>query len=330
MDDAVLACAGCAHALEPGDRFCEACGTPVVVAGPPLGPAVPEPPLPPVAAPAAAPQPLVPPAAAPPAAPAVVPAHTQLTLELPPGPSLATELPAHLSPRRLPGDRGPRTGGVPWTLVAPVLVLLVGAAVVVGIVWPRSDPSAAAAPAPSAPTVPGEVPEAAPYSPTAQDSSATEPTGNWTRYATATAPATSPDNVDSAGRPTSYRAGNMLDGKPATTWRMDGDGSGRLITFRFDRAVPVSTVGLVNGYAKVDPATGENRYAQGRRITRVTWFIGDQAVVQQLRDGVRDVQTVDFPAVTTDVVRLQIERTTAPGAAGFDRTAISDVLIANP
>jgi hypothetical protein len=304
MDDVGLACASCAQALEPADRFCEACGSPVTTTGSGSG------------GDRDAVAPIV-----------TAPGHT---LEFGPDSLVAPELPAHLASSSWePAVVGGPARHTPWALVALLGILLVAATVLVGTVWSRSAASTVAASEPVV-TMPAEDAGAAvPYSPTSRDTSSTQPTGTWMRRASADVPDTSPDNIDNAGRTTTYRARNMLDSDPTTAWRMDGDGSGRLITFRFDEALPISTVGLVNGYTKVDPSTGDDRYAQGRRITRVTWQLGDQVVVQQLRDGVRGLQTIDFAPITTDVVYLQIERTTAPGAEGFNRTAISDVFFAN-
>jgi hypothetical protein len=153
--------------------------------------------------------------------------------------------------------------------------------------------------------------------------------GSLTSHATATAPATSPSAVDGAGRPVSYQASHMLDGDATSAWRMDGNGTGAVLTFTLDRSRPITTLGLINGYAKTDPATGDDRYRQGRRITHVTWTVGGRTIPQSLADGPRALQTVSFPAVTASTVRLRIDAVTAPGSRSFDKTAISEVVIAN-
>ena len=151
---------------------------------------------------------------------------------------------------------------------------------------------------------------------------------SWAGAATAQAPSTSPDSRDAAGRPTSYAADQMLDADPATAWRTNGDATGEVLTFVLDTTRPVSRLGLVNGYAKTDPATGVDRYAQGRRITRVTWLVDGREVPQELVDGVRELQVVDVGPVVVGQVQLRIDATTGPGDAAFDRTAISEVTIA--
>lgn len=152
--------------------------------------------------------------------------------------------------------------------------------------------------------------------------------------ARATAPSTAPDSADAGGRTTSYAAANVLDGKPSTAWRSEGDATGETLVFTFDAPVRLTQVGLVNGFAKVDPYDGTDRYEQGRRITAVTWTFrtatGPVTVRQSLRDGDRRVQTTTVAPVEVTEVDLTIDRTTRPGAGGrFDRTAISDVEFLN-
>jgi hypothetical protein len=154
-------------------------------------------------------------------------------------------------------------------------------------------------------------------------------TGSLGRYASASAPATSAASVDGTGATTTYEASNMLDGDPTTAWRMDGDGTGQVLTFTLDTTRPITTLGLTNGYAKTDPVTGADRYAQNRRILHVTWTVGGRTVEQDLADGTRQVQAVTFPAVSANTIRLRIDAVTLPGAAQFDHTVVSDVLIGN-
>ncbi|GAB3453877.1 hypothetical protein GCM10027519_07120 [Kineococcus endophyticus] len=152
--------------------------------------------------------------------------------------------------------------------------------------------------------------------------------------ARAKAPSTAPDSADAGGRTTSYAVANVLDGRPSTAWRAEGDASGETLVFTFDAPVRLTQAGLVNGFAKVDPYDGSDRYEQGRRITAVTWTFrtanGPVTVQQSLRDGDRRMQTTGVAPVEVTEVDLTIDRTTRPGAGGrFDRTAISDVEFAN-
>ena len=146
-----------------------------------------------------------------------------------------------------------------------------------------------------------------------------------TMLARATAPQTSPNSIDSAGNAVSYNASQMLDGLAETCWRADGEGKGIVVDFDLGKPTTITDVGLINGYAKVDPTSGADRYAEERRILRVTWLVGGRAYPQVLRDGVRTVQPMSIDPTTTDQVRLVIDATTPPGNPDFDTTAISEV-----
>jgi hypothetical protein len=147
--------------------------------------------------------------------------------------------------------------------------------------------------------------------------------------AVATVPGQAPDGRDSANQQVSYDARNLLDGDPATCWRIRGDAAGSVLSLQLPGESVVTSVGLINGYAKRDPATGVDRYRQDRRITRVTWiFPSGTEVTQDLRDGTRTVQVLELPEPeTTGLVQLRIERTLPPRRDTFDYTAISSVQI---
>lgn len=218
-------------------------------------------------------------------------------------------------------------------LLGGAVVLLAIAVVIGGIVWLRSNDGAS----PRDTTASGQTASTASSGRTvvttsggsSSTTSAPGPSSTWTSQASAFAPVTSPDSVDGAGNPTSYTAANMLDGDPTTAWRMDGDGSGQTLQFDLGAAVPISRLGLVNGYAKVDPTSGVDRYTQGRRITTVTWSVGGQTFTMNLADGNRRMQAITFPPVTASRVYLTIDAVTAPGEPAFNYTAISDIRIAN-
>jgi len=142
----------------------------------------------------------------------------------------------------------------------------------------------------------------------------------------AAADLTAADNVDGDGRPVSYAAANLLDGDPATTWRATGDARGSSVRITFAAPRLVSAVGLVNGYAKVDPATGLDRYPEERRVTAVTWSFDDGTTyAQELDDGVRTAQRMLIDPVRSGVVTLRIDATTPPGDLDRDYTAISEI-----
>lgn len=152
------------------------------------------------------------------------------------------------------------------------------------------------------------------------------------REATAQVPATAPPNQDLDGNMVRYEARNMLDGVPTTCWRMAGDGTGDEITFDLARPTTLTTVGLINGYAKtaVDARGHELDWYHGnRRVLSVEWTFDDgTTVTQDLTDTTR-MQTVKVDHVTTQHVRLRLVSVSAPGRgpAARDYTPISDVTL---
>jgi hypothetical protein len=117
-------------------------------------------------------------------------------------------------------------------------------------------------------------------------------------------------SVDAGGNPVRYPADNTLDGAATTAWRCPGDGSGVTLTFHLQRPQRIAQVGLVPGYAKTDPYSGVDRYAENRRIARVRWsFDGGTWTEQTFRTGrwTRSLQTLRTPPVRTRRVTLTIQ-----------------------
>jgi hypothetical protein len=147
--------------------------------------------------------------------------------------------------------------------------------------------------------------------------------------ATISAPPQAPNGKDAAGFPTNYAAVHLVDGDPSTAWRMVGDGTGYDVTFTFPGPRALYRVGLINGYAKSDPTSGEDRYRQGRRITAVRWLADGQELLRQsLRVDQRGMQVASLPVPTraARTVTLHIDATTG-FLKPFDYTAISEVVI---
>jgi hypothetical protein len=142
-----------------------------------------------------------------------------------------------------------------------------------------------------------------------------------------------PQTTDGAGNPVTYVPEQMYDGRANTAWRCNGDGVGQVVTFEFPAGATIVEVGLVNGYAKVDPATGVKRYGEYRRITKVTWtFANGTSFQQSLKDGVTTMQKLSIPSQPGDHVTLTIEASTEPGstARGRDAVVISEVVFGHP
>ena len=106
-----------------------------------------------------------------------------------------------------------------------------------------------------------------------------------------------PDSVDAAGRRVRYSPELLTDGDPGTAWRCAGPGRGERVEFTLARGARVAQLGLLNGYAKVDPVTGDNRYGEYRRVRQVRWTFDDgSTVIQDLRDEVESVRPSGSPS----------------------------------
>ncbi|MDP3894729.1 MAG: hypothetical protein Q8Q44_26080, partial [Nocardioides sp.] len=156
--------------------------------------------------------------------------------------------------------------------------------------------------------------------------------GELAAAATPRVPATAPPTQSLAGDPVDFDARNLLDGDRATAWRMPGDGTGEEIVLELGEEAVVTSVGLVNGYAKTDIDQAGNPvrwYRHNRTIEQVTWVFDDETeVVQRLRTTQR-MQTIDVDQARTSSVRLRLDAVSAPGPTerARDFTPISEITI---
>jgi hypothetical protein len=211
--------------------------------------------------------------------------------------------------------------------LALVLVATVGAFLLMGGDDP--EPGKAADPGPTEHSSTATEPTT-PTTPSSSTPPATTPPGqpqNVAALASVSVPATAPPNQDVSGNQVRYDGRNMLDGVPATCWRMPGDGTGAEITFSLAEPTVISSVGLINGYAK--SAGPLNWYTGNRRILSVEWVFDDGAVIDQDLAETRDLQSVDVEPVTTSTVLLRILQVSKPGngPAARNYTPISDIAL---
>jgi hypothetical protein len=248
-----------------------------------------------------------------------------------------------------------RSGGVgvwvPWVVVALVMVL-----VAVGGVWllfsPGGDHSGQPTSSVSAPSDEGgnatdskaseqseQPPSSSATQPADESPSAPPPAGDpvdVTGTATARAPRSAPPNEDAFGNRTTYVPANMLDGRPDTCWRMAGDATGAVLTFRLAGPTAMTRVGLINGYAKNAVVGGRNLnwYIGNRRVLAVQWVFDDGTTVDQPLSQTKKMQTLDLGApVTTSTVKLRLMTVSLPGSgrSARDYTAVSEVtLVGSP
>jgi hypothetical protein len=125
----------------------------------------------------------------------------------------------------------------------------------------------------------------------------------------ASATCQSPGSVDSAGHKVRYDPSNVYDEDLTTAWRCNGDGSGQRLTIDLADKTEIGEVGLVPGYAKTDPRSGVNRYAENNRLTRVRWVFDNGTAVEQTFDPSvknRSIQSIRIPVTKSSRVVVEI------------------------
>ncbi|MCF6736954.1 discoidin domain-containing protein [Blastococcus sp. KM273129] len=138
-----------------------------------------------------------------------------------------------------------------------------------------------------------------------------------------------PSSADSLGNQITYEPQLTLDALGATAWRCAGAAVGQRLVYDFGAPVTVTSVGLVPGYAKVDPADGTDRFLENRTVTEVAWRFDDGTVQRQsIASPTPAAVDLGLPGgVRTRQVVLEIAGT-GNDAAIRDFTAISDVRFA--
>lgn len=154
------------------------------------------------------------------------------------------------------------------------------------------------------------------------------------RIASTSASCVSPPGQDANRTPVTYEPERAIDGLPDTAWRCDGDGVGQRLEISFSGTVTLTSIGIVPGYAKIDPYDGTDRYAQNRRISAVQYTFDDGSAVSQsfaTSASYRSLQTLALPNVSTSHVTITILSSVSGEATGgqqpFDKVAISEVAV---
>lgn len=215
-----------------------------------------------------------------------------------------------------------RQPAAPWrtsrwflpVLVAVTALMLVVAAYAVGKALSGEDEPDSARPE----VTRSPLPSASPDDPTSPDEPTTSATssapGSWDGEVEAigvdaiAADCTAGPSTDAAGRRVTYVPENAIDAKAQTAWRCAGTAVGETLTLRIVDGAEIAQVGLIPGYAKTDPESGADRYAENNRITRVRWTFGDVSVVQRLDPdpSSRALQLLRVPRTEADTITLEI------------------------
>lgn len=188
----------------------------------------------------------------------------------------------------------------------------------------------AAPPAPPS-ALPNQPPAAASH-PTPNDQPRNVPVSPGTVLASAVC--VSSPSQDRGGNPVTYEPAKAVDGLLDTAWRCDGDGAGQRLQISFPGRVTLTSIGMMPGYAKIDPYDGTDRYVQNRRISAVDYTFDDGSTVRQSFDtsaSARSVQAIALPDVSTSHVMITIlgsvSGETTSGQQPFDKVAISEVTV---
>ncbi|MDO9455616.1 hypothetical protein [Nocardioides sp.] len=235
-----------------------------------------------------------------------------------------------------------RRGVLPWVLVAVALLLVASVGVFLLVGGGDDDDDEADDPAPGPVSTATDGGSTADSGTPSDDQTPTTPVvpspdvpgegepEDVARLATAYAPSVAPPSRDVNGNAVRYEAVNMLDGQDDTAWRTPGDATGATIGFDLARSTRLTSVGLLNGYAKTDP--GYDGYTANRRILAVEWIFEDGSVVSQTLGRSRQVQTIPVDVVTASIqLRIVAVSPPARGPQGRNFTAISSVeLVGTP
>lgn len=143
-----------------------------------------------------------------------------------------------------------------------------------------------------------------------------------------TASGTAPASKDSKGNTIRFDPSNVIDGDLSTAWRVPGTGISQYLLLDFDTPVQVSEIGLLPGYAKIDPYDKTDRFKQNRRVQRVRYeFDGGRSVEQTFIDAAT-LQLMLVQPAKTKSVKVVIEQSSEPGTVqGRDFVAISEVVV---
>ncbi|MBK9713503.1 MAG: protein kinase [Kouleothrix sp.] len=219
-------------------------------------------------------------------------------------------------------------------LLAALAVVPIGIAAAIALMFaPLQRVVSPDSPAPIVESLTAREPQPSPIAPTRAPA---RPTDNVAVPVTTLSPSAvrasgaSPPGIDSQHNPVSYDPANVADGESDTAWRVDGDGGGAWIELGFASEVRVTKVGIIPGYAKVDPFDGTDRFSQNRVVRRVRLEFSGGASQEATFAQQRAMQFVELPApVRTHLVRVVILETYPPpeGEAGRDFTPISEVAV---
>lgn len=149
------------------------------------------------------------------------------------------------------------------------------------------------------------------------------------------ASATAEEAYDAAGDLVYYEPGNVVDGKPDTSWQVAVDGKEPWVLLEYDKPIRVSRIGIIPGYDKKDPHDGRDRFYEQHVVRKARIEFSDESQVEA--DFERDpaMQFIEeVPNTETTSVRVTILDTYPPEEKSpsgesydfiYDKVAISEI-----
>ncbi len=133
-----------------------------------------------------------------------------------------------------------------------------------------------------------------------------------------------------AGKTSSYKATHLRDYERETAWveGVEGDGKGETLTFRLDKPVPVSRIGIVNGYAK----SPEIYKANGRVREFAIAVNGETRGTVTIPDELLNEERFffDIPGTLEPVSELTLTITDVYPGTKYQDTAVSEIVLVTP
>ncbi|HEX6194557.1 MAG TPA: hypothetical protein VFZ37_01515 [Jiangellaceae bacterium] len=135
---------------------------------------------------------------------------------------------------------------------------------------------------------------------------------------------------DHAGETVEYLPEFVHDGDSQTAWQCRGDGAGETLTFALDEPAPIAELGIVPGYAKVDPTEDTDWYPRYRRLTEVRWHFDEGDPVSHVLDPDPELREPQFmtldEARTTSTLTMEIVSSEL-GTDDWRNMAVTEVVI---
>jgi serine/threonine protein kinase len=133
---------------------------------------------------------------------------------------------------------------------------------------------------------------------------------------------------DSGGNPVTYEPDNVIDQDSSTAWRIKGNGSGEWLQLDFGRSVEVQEIGIIPGYAKIDPYDGTDRFKQNYVLHNIRLEFSDGSQLEHSFDYSRDMQFINVNDISTTYIRIVIISTYSPRSTDpREFTAISEIQV---